>query len=92
MNYFIKGIKVNRLFHLKDFNIPISDSSCPHLIITGKNGSGKTILLNAVSDFLEKIKTDTSMYFLNYRENLDYWQNKEVDASDPQKKCRREKC
>lgn len=91
MNYFIKGIKVNRLFHLKDFNIPISDSSCPHLIITGKNGSGKTILLNAVSDFLEKIKTDTSMYFLNYREDFDYWQNKEVDASDSQQKMQARK-
>lgn len=86
MNYFIKGIKVNRLFHLKDFNIPISDSSCPHLIITGKNGSGKTILLNAVSDFLEKIKTDTSMSFLNYRENLDYWLSQEIGADESQQK------
>lgn len=86
MNYFIKGIKVNRLFHLKDFNIPISDSSCPHLIITGKNGSGKTILLNAVSDFLEKIKTDTSMSFLNYRKQFDYWQNEAANTIDPQQK------
>lgn len=84
MNYFIKGIKINRLFHLKDFNIPISDSSCPHLIITGKNGSGKTILLNAVSDFLEKIKTDTSMSFGDYRKQLVYWQNKGTGATDSQ--------
>lgn len=54
MNYFIRNIKVNKLFHLNNFDIPISDESCPHLIITGKNGSGKTILLNAISDFYQK--------------------------------------
>lgn len=86
MNYFIKDIKINRLFHLKDFNIPISDNRCPHLIITGKNGSGKTVLLNAVSDYLEKIKGDTSMSFLDYKKQFDYWQNKEISANDPQQK------
>lgn len=86
MNYFIKDIKINRLFHLKDFNIPISDNRCPHLIITGKNGSGKTVLLNAVSDYLEKIKGDTSMSFLDYKKHFDYWQNKEINANDPQQK------
>ncbi len=50
MNYFIKNIHVNKLFHLNNFDIPIDDEKYPHLIITGKNGSGKTILLNAVSD------------------------------------------
>ena len=40
------------------------------LIITGKNGSGKTILLNAVSDFLNIIKNDASAEFLDYHERL----------------------
>ena len=42
MNYFIKNIHINKLFHLNDIDIPIADEKCPHLIITGKNGSGKT--------------------------------------------------
>lgn len=25
--------------------IPVADGECPHLIITGPNGSGKTVLL-----------------------------------------------
>ena len=60
MNYFIKNIHINKLFHLNDIDIPIADEKCPHLIITGKNGSGKTVLLNAISDFLNIIKNDSS--------------------------------
>ena len=60
MNYFIKNIHINKLFHLNDFDIPISREEFPHLIITGKNGSGKTVLLNAISDFLNIIKNDKS--------------------------------
>lgn len=60
MNYFIKNIHINKLFHLNDFDIPISKEEFPHLIITGKNGSGKTVLLNAISDFLNIIKNDKS--------------------------------
>lgn len=58
MNYFIKNIHINQLFHLNDFDIPIANEKFPHLIITGKNGSGKTILLNAVSDFLDNAKNE----------------------------------
>lgn len=55
MNYFITNIRVNNLLHLKNFDIPIADEKRPHLIITGKNGSGKTILVNAIAEFLDKI-------------------------------------
>lgn len=60
MNYFIKNIHINKFFHLNDIDIPISREEFPHLIITGKNGSGKTVLLNAISDFLNIIKNDKS--------------------------------
>jgi len=56
MNYFIKKIHINQLFHLNDIDIPIADEKSPHLLITGKNGSGKTVLLNAISDFLNAAK------------------------------------
>lgn len=61
MNYFIKKIHINKLFHLNDIDIPVADEKSPHLIITGKNGSGKTVLMNAVADFFEIIKNDTSV-------------------------------
>lgn len=71
MKYFIKNIKINKLFHLSDFDISIDDEKYPNLIITGKNGSGKTILLNAISDFLDEIKEDKSLSFLSYSKNIE---------------------
>lgn len=71
MNYFINKIKVNKIFHLENFEIPIADENNPHLIITGKNGSGKTILINAIADFLEMVRTDDSLGYLNYRDLLE---------------------
>jgi predicted ATP-binding protein involved in virulence len=70
MSNFITNIKVNEIYHLKDFNIPISNKEKRHLIITGRNGSGKTILLNAIIEHLTNINTDKNLNFLNYRKNL----------------------
>jgi predicted ATP-binding protein involved in virulence len=82
MNYYIKNIHINKLFHLNDFDIPISREEFPHLIITGKNGSGKTVLLNAISDFLNTIKNDKSAEFLGYQKQLDSWNNNLRNAID----------
>lgn len=70
MSRYITNIHINKLYQLNNFNIPIVDENAPHLILTGKNGSGKTITLNAVADFLDKIKEDTKLYFLRYEEWL----------------------
>lgn len=73
MNYFIKNIHINKLFHLENFDIPIADEKYPHLIITGKNGSGKTVLLNAVSVFIDEIKDKKTLDFLSFSSQLEYW-------------------
>lgn len=75
MSYFVKTIKVNKLLHLQDFSIDIPAEN-PHLIITGKNGSGKTILLKAIADFLDIVKADSLMHFANYYQQLEFWTNK----------------
>ena len=64
MNYFIKNIHINKLFHLENFDIPIADAKYPHLIITGKNGSGKTVLLNAIANLLEQLPNDKDIEFM----------------------------
>lgn len=76
MNYFIKTIYINSLFHLENFEISIADKKYPHLILTGKNGSGKTILLNAIADFINRIKGRSNLDFLSIEDNLHYWQNR----------------
>lgn len=79
MNHYITNIKINKIFHLKSFEIPIRDQQTPHLIITGKNGSGKTILMNAIAEFLENVRTDKNLNFLNYRRNLEYKEGEAVN-------------
>lgn len=51
MNYITK-IKINQVRHLKDIEIPLSNNERKHLIITGKNGSGKTSVLESLRLFL----------------------------------------
>lgn len=58
MNHFITDIHINRVLHLENLSISVKDENCPHLILTGKNGSGKTILLNALSDVLEEMVSE----------------------------------
>lgn len=72
MNYYIKNIHINQLYHLHDFDIPIADEKTPHLMLTGKNGSGKTVLLNAIASYLDAIKNDKILDFTKYRDYLQY--------------------
>lgn len=71
MNYYIKKIHINNLFHLRNIDIPIANKKAPHLIITGKNGSGKTVLLNAIADFLDNISDNTILGVRKVGEKLD---------------------
>lgn len=71
MNYYIKKIHINNLFHLRNIDIPIANKKAPHLIITGKNGSGKTVLLNAIANFLDNISDNTILGVRKVGEKLD---------------------
>lgn len=74
MSRYINRIHINKLFHLNNLNITIEDENTPHLLITGKNGSGKTILLNAIAEFLDNIKDDENLSYLALGERLDaFW-------------------
>ncbi len=42
---FISHIHINEVRHLKNIDIPLSEEKRQHLILTGKNGSGKTSVL-----------------------------------------------
>ena len=47
---FITKIEIDEIRNLNNFLIPISSEEKKNLIITGKNGSGKTSLLNAITN------------------------------------------
>lgn len=74
MSRYINRIHINKLFHLNNLDITIEDENTPHLIITGKNGSGKTILLNAIAEFIDNVKDDNSLSYLALNERLSAFQ------------------
>jgi predicted ATP-binding protein involved in virulence len=49
---FITKIKINKVRHLENIEIPIDEKERKHLILTGKNGSGKTSVLNYLKQYL----------------------------------------
>ena len=49
-NVFMTNIHIKKVRHLQNMDIYISDTERKHLILTGKNGSGKTSLLEAMRD------------------------------------------
>lgn len=53
---FITSIYIKHSRKIKNFEIPISKDKRQHLILTGKNGSGKTSLLSELNKFLSKLE------------------------------------
>ena len=55
MEHYITEIRIERLRHLSDIIISLNAEQRQHLIVTGKNGSGKTSLLIALEKYLQAI-------------------------------------
>jgi predicted ATP-dependent endonuclease of OLD family len=66
---FITKIKINEVRNIKDFEINLSETERKHLIITGKNGSGKTSLL---MDLKRKIEPFPSKFFAGLEVTFNY--------------------
>ncbi|MCM1187893.1 MAG: AAA family ATPase [bacterium] len=84
---FIKKIEIERVRHLKDEEICLGNGDMRHLILTGKNGSGKTSLLDRLSVFLDSItKHDGIMYYQNkvesYQSNYNTGLKQSPDLED----------
>ena len=70
---FITHIRVNQARKVKDLDIPLSKDKRQHLIITGKNGSGKTGLLLELEKFLR------SSFSRSYSQVLESYNSSGVD-------------
>ena len=53
MSNYITQIHIHKLLHLENLDILVCEEKKKHLIITGRNGSGKTVLLNAIAKLWE---------------------------------------
>ncbi len=52
-NIFLTKIDIKNIRHLRNTNISLSDKKRKHIILTGKNGSGKTSVLEILKDYLQ---------------------------------------
>ncbi len=68
MDNFITEIVINHSRNLNDFIIPLSKEKRQHLILTGKNGSGKTSLIQEVNKFLSQAENSLFKHYEMYKE------------------------
>lgn len=52
---FITKLDINQVRHLSGISIPFSENEMKHLILTGKNGSGKTSVVEAMAKYLSNV-------------------------------------
>ncbi len=67
---FIKSIHINKVRHLENVNIPISETERKHLILTGKNGSGKTSILLELRNWLGGVENQQLLQFNSNKKNI----------------------
>jgi predicted ATP-binding protein involved in virulence len=82
--FFITKLRILKVRHLENLDIDLSDSKLKHLILTGKNGSGKTSVLESLfssylkfnefpNDFNNWRKNKGNEDFFRYNVYVDIW-------------------
>lgn len=64
MEHYITQINIDKLRHLSNIVISLNAEKRQHLIITGKNGSGKTSVLTALQKYLQAINDGNYNYLV----------------------------
>lgn len=79
-NIYISNLKIDHVRHLNNITIPLSREKIKHLIFTGKNGSGKTSVLEALSGHLNELVISDNQKL--YEDNLQFFEKrlKELQA------------
>ena len=67
---YITRLQIEKVRHLKNITIPLGENRMDHLIITGKNGSGKTSLLDAMATYLENVIVQNKVAMARSQERL----------------------
>ena len=86
--FFITNLAIKKVRHLKNISIPLSEERIRHLILTGKNGSGKTSIVEALARYLDIIISGSrENAFKNCQKELDIKLNNNID-SIPELACK----
>ena len=69
---FIEHIHINKVRHLSGIDIPLSSQERKHLILTGRNGSGKTSTLWAIKNYLSDF--NNIGHVPQWRQQVSHWE------------------
>lgn len=81
-NIFLKKVNIVSVRHLHGIEIPLSDTVRKHLILTGKNGSGKTSTLEYLKKHLEYIISDQYESYEETKKHYNFWKDEKDKAAD----------
>lgn len=82
MEHYITKIQIEHVRHLKDIEIDLGEDKRTHLILTGKNGSGKTSLLKAIKQNLSSInRGEWNKLSGEFQRNIDLFLNRSNDLN-----------
>lgn len=73
---FLTGIEIKKVRHLQNISIPLSTEKRKHLILTGKNGSGKTSVLEQLKENLEYLVSDRFQFFSEIEKMVNFFKDK----------------
>lgn len=73
--HYITKIKMYKLKHLENIDIDLDNDKPKHLLLTGKNGVGKTTTLNAIRDWLRNIQVGSHIPARIFRNDIEKFSN-----------------
>ncbi|WP_034757842.1 AAA family ATPase [Rossellomorea vietnamensis] len=80
-NYFIEEIEIKEFRNIKDLHIKIDCNEKKHLILTGKNGSGKTSLLLELKNYFRSFEDGNFKYLKSWMDSLHNTKNRLFEIS-----------
>ncbi|MFA6143350.1 MAG: AAA family ATPase [Sulfurimonas sp.] len=74
-DFFIQKLVIKDVREIKNFAIPLDDGERKHLIITGKNGCGKTSTLVEIDNLLNKLINNQFAQMTQIKKNIEQYEN-----------------
>lgn len=72
---FLTSINIENVRHLSNIFIPLNQNTRKHLILTGKNGSGKTSVLEATVKYIRSFLGENGTTLADVKDNYEFWVN-----------------
>lgn len=82
---FLSEIDIKSVRHLHDISIPLDINRRKHLVLTGKNGSGKTSVLDKLAEHLQYIVSSNYLSLEECTDFYKYWKSKLEKAGDTER-------